>query len=69
MAEILEAVGKQPGRGFDRLFLENDMFWCGDGEADEFHGIGHGVLLVVPGATTENTPTPKLFGSACFTKP
>jgi hypothetical protein len=48
MAEIFEAVGKQPGRGFDRLFLENDMFGCRNGEADEFDGIGHRILLVPP---------------------
>jgi hypothetical protein len=41
MAEILKTVGKQPAGGFDRFFLENDMFGCGDGEADEFYGIGH----------------------------
>lgn len=48
MAEILETVGKQPGGGFDRLFLENDMFGCGNGEADEFDGVGHRILLVPP---------------------
>lgn len=50
MPEILEPIAKQPRRGFGRLFLEDDMFGGGDGEADEFDGIGHGILLGVPGA-------------------
>jgi hypothetical protein len=69
MAKVLETVGKQPGGGFERLLLENDMFGCGDGEADEFYSIGHGVLLVVPGATLRTPGPDDLFGFGGFTKP
>lgn len=69
MAEILEPIAKQPRRGFGRLFLEDDMFGGGDGEADEFDGIGHGILLVVPGATLKTPDPDELFGLGGFTKP